>query len=94
MTKGLAKKYMLRLGFAVKNAFVKTVIDIKRLPRIHSLIIIALPPTISYVCEDDSKTCELFMYNLHEELESMGLTPLFSQNSNKYTVEVYEKIKL
>ena len=85
---------MVRLGIAVSNAYMRTIIDVKHLPRIHSLIITAIPPAINYMCEDDNETCELFMYNLHEELESIGLTPLFIRSANKYTVEVYEKIKL
>jgi len=92
--KAWLKSLNARLYVAVANAWVQTIVDISRKPNIHSLVIISIPPMLMYTCDDTSKVCELYMYNLADELERAGLYPIFKQQGARCIVEIYEKLSL
>ena len=93
-TRKEARKYMTKISVAVANAWIRTVIDIKRYPRLHTLIATAIPPYISWICEDVKEVCDIHLYNVLEELEYMGLMGIAHTEGNRYIVDVYEKLTL
>lgn len=88
-----ASRFMLRMGVAVSNAWIRTIMDIERKPRLHSLIMIAIPPMMTWTC-DERGVCDLFLDNLLEELEGVGLQGVTRVVQNKYFVGVYETFRL
>jgi len=94
LMKRKAKDIMMKISIAESIAWIRTLLTIKRHPYIHTIITTAIPPTISWICPDHKDVCELFLYNLMDELESLGLTGLIQIVDKKYIVNIYENLTL
>ena len=82
----------LPISLALMRGIVATAAKLWDKLNVKNVILIAIPPMLSYECDGDY--CEQLMWEVHEGLEESGYTAILEKKGNRYTFHIYRKISL